>query len=128
MSALENLDMSQFTTPLSLQQLFPVQSQSTTAEQVKNNVKLETPNISALEEGTPKVDLNSYYSNLQKMGLNTDVESDMIQTADNLNNVLNYAAENGLNVQDIVNIQKAKAAFNAEMNVFKASSTFELVV
>jgi len=128
MSAIETLDMSQFTTPLSLQQLFPIQSQFTTAEQVKDNVKLETPNVSALEENTPKVDLNNYYSNLQKIGFNTDVESDLIQTADNLSNALNYVAENGLNVQDIVNLQKFKAAYKAEMSVFKASSTFELTI
>ena len=70
MSALTALDTSQHTTPLSLQQVSNNQLR-TTAQEIEKVEKNETPNVAALDEETPKVDLNNYIKDrINKLNIN----------------------------------------------------------
>ena len=126
MSALTSLDTSQHTTPISaLQFNF---NQQTTAQKVEEVEKFETPNVAAVDEETPKVDLNNYYSNVQAPETsNMDVNAQATQAAQNLSNAIAAAVTHGMNPQDAVNIQKAKIAYETTMQAAK-TSTFEIAV
>lgn len=127
MSALSSLDTSQHTTPLSALQLNGNQLLSS-AKVAETNAKLETPNIAAEDKETPKVDLNNYYSNVQSPSLNSDVESQAVQAEQNLSNAIATAVTHGMNPQDAVNIQKAKAAYESTMKATQTTTNFELSV
>ena len=128
MSVLSSIDTSQHTTPLSLLQLGNDKF-STTAKDVDKNAKFETPNIAALDGETPKVDLNNYYSNIQGSELYSDALSYVAQAEHNFGDAVMSALENGMNPQDAVNIQMAKAAYGASLKVAEvANSTFELMI
>lgn len=127
MSALTALDTSQHTTPLSLQQIQPNQL-TTTAQEIEKNVKEETPNVAAVDKETPKVDLNNYYSNVQAPQAESNgLESHTTQASQNLSNAIATAVTHGLNPQDAMNIQRAKAAYETTMRTAE-TSTFELKV
>ena len=126
MGVLSSIDTSQHTTPLSLLQL-GADRLTTTAKEVDKNAKLETPNVAALDRETPKVDLNSYYSNVQSPEFNSDVLSGVVQAEHNFGDAVMSALANGMNPEDAVNIQMAKAAYVASMKVAE-SSTFELMI
>ena len=141
MSALTALDTSQQTTPLSVQQLQPNQL-TTTAKEIEKNSKLETPNVAALDEETPKVDLSNYYSNVQapeqrgnhydgqefqNSGAESSMQTHVTQAGQNLSNAIAAAVSHGMNPQDAVNLQKAKVAYESTMNTAQ-TSTFELEV
>ena len=126
MSILSSIDASQHTTPLSLLQLGN-DKLTTTAQEVDKYAKLETPNVAALDRETPKVDLNNYYSNVQSPEFNSDVLSGVVQAEHNFGDAVMSALENGMNPQDAVNIQMAKAAYVASMKVAE-KSTFELMI
>ena len=128
MSVLSSIDTSQHTTPLSLLQLGNDRF-TTTAKEIDKNAKLETPNVAALNRETPKVDLNKYYSNVQGSELNSDALSYVAQAEHNIGDAVMSALENGMNPQDAVNIQMAKAAYVASMKVAEVEkSTFELMI
>lgn len=127
MSALTSLDTSQHTTPLSLQQLQNNQL-TTTAKEVEKNAKVETPNVAAVDKETPKVDLNNYYSNVQSLQADSNgLQSHLTQAGQNLSNAIATAVTHGMNPQDAVNIQRAKAAYESTMRTAQ-TSTFELKV
>ena len=131
--SIQSIDTSLYTTPYAagLESL-----QST--DSARTYEKEQLPNIAAVDEETPKVDLSNYYSNVQPTEMNADVKSGVSQASQNLSNAITKAIENGsLNTQDAVNLQKAKAAYEASINVAKAinlaessfiKSTFELAV
>lgn len=125
MSALTSLDTSQHTTPLSVLQLQNNQL-TTTAKEIEKYSKLETPNVAALDEETPKVDLNNYYSNVQAPELNPE-KPQSLQAGQNLSNAIATAVSHGMNPQDAVNIQRAKAAYETSLKSGQ-TSTFELQV
>ena len=141
MSALTALDTSQQTTPLSLQQLQPNQL-TTTAKEIEKNSKHDTPNVAALDKDTPKVDLSNYYSNVQapeqqknsydgqefqNSGSESSLQTHATQAGQNLSNAIAAAVSHGMNPQDAVNLQKAKAAYESTMKTAQ-NSTFELQV
>ena len=127
MSALTSLDTSQHTTPLSALQLNGNQLLSS-AKVAETNAKFETPNVAAEDKETPKVDLNSYYSNVQASNLNSDVDSQPESNAkQNLSNAIATAVSHGMNPQDAVNIRKAKVAYETTMKA-EQTSNFELSV
>ena len=140
MSALTALDTSQHTTPLSLNQVNNNQFR-TTAQEIEKVEKNETPNVAALDKETPKVDLSNQYSNVQApsldsdvaaqatqtQGLDTEVVPQAVQASQNLSNAIATAITHGMNPQDAVNIQKAKAAYETTMQTAQ-SSTFVLDV
>lgn len=127
MSALTSIDTSQHTTPLSLQQLQNNQL-TTTAKEIEKQVKAETPNIAATDQETPKVDLNNYYSNVQAPHADSNgLKSHTTQAEQNLSNAIATAVTHGMNPQDAMNIQRAKAAYESTMKTAQ-TSTFELKV
>ena len=126
MSALTALDTSQHTTPLSLQQVNNNQFR-TTAQEIEKVEKNETPNVAALDEETPKVDLNNYYSNVQAPSLESEGNPKAALSEQNLTNAVATAITHGMNPQDAVNIQKATAAYKTQMQNTQ-TSTFDLQV
>ena len=126
MSALTALDTSQHTTPLSLQQVNNNQFR-TTAQEIEKVEKNETPNVAALDEETPKVDLNNYYSNVQAPNLESEGNPKAALSEQNLTNAVATAITHGMNPQDAVNIQKATAAYKTQMQNAQ-TSTFDLQV
>lgn len=126
MGILSSIDTSQHTTPLSLLQARN-DNLTTTAKDIDKYAKLETPNVAALDKDTPKVDLNNYYSNAQAQEFNSDVLSNVVQAEHSFGDAVLSALKNGMNPQDAVNIQMAKAAYVASMKVAQ-SSNFELLI
>ena len=125
MSALTALDTSQHTTPLSINQVQNTQL-TTTAKEIEKTAKLETPNVAALDEETPKVDLNNYYSNVQAPSTDSNkLDTHTTQAEQNLSNAIATAVSHGMNPQDAVNIQRAKTAYETTMRT-SLTSTFEL--
>ena len=73
------------------------------------------------------VDLSGYYSpNSEATDLWTEVANNVKGAAETLDNVMIAALENGLGVQDAVNINLAMNAYKA--NAYVAKSTFELKI
>ena len=126
MGVLSTIDTSQHTTPLSLLQLNNDRI-TTTAQEAEKHAKLETPNIAALDEDTPKIDLSNYYSNVQPPEVYSDALSYVAESEKNFSGAVMSALENGMTPQDAANIQMAKAAYVASMKVAE-SSTFELLI
>ena len=123
MSLLSSIDTSQFTTPYTAsQEISPFQP-----IQAIDDAKRETPNVAAEDEETPKVDLNSYYSNVLPPSTNNSLESDLAHVAEDFSNAVTSAVENGMNPQDAVYLQKAKTAYKAMINIVN-NSNFELTV
>lgn len=120
--SISSIDTSQYTTPLASAMFSDAQAAA--GSRVYEEEKL--PNVSATEENTPKVDLSRYYSNVQQPNLNSDARSNVSHAAQQLDNAVLAAIEHGMSTQDAVQIQTAKAAYEANVNV--AKSTFELEV
>ena len=72
------------------------------------------------------VDLSNYYANLSHSDLLTEVANNVKESAETLDNVMIAALENGMGVQDAVNINCALNAYKA--NCMVAKSTFELKI
>lgn len=124
MSLLSSIDTSQFTTPFAAaQEISPFQP-----IQAIDDAKRETPNVAAEDVETPKVDLSNYYANVQPPNINNSLESDLSHASQNLSEAVMAAVENGYTPQDAVNIQKAKSAYQAMVNIIKETSTFELEI
>ena len=123
MSLLSSIDTSQFTPFLNaLQELNPFQ----TARQ-QDYAHEETPNVAAEDNNTPKVDISNYYANVQPPEVNNSLGSNISQLSQNLSEAVMSAVENGMNPQDAVYIQKAKAAYQTLINVAN-SSNFEIEI
>ena len=80
---------------------------------------------SSTDVGAP-VDLRNYYANIQNKELATELGENVKQAANDLSNTISKALENGYTINDAVNIQKAKCAYQANCEVMK--STFELAI
>lgn len=76
------------------------------------------------EDFEEPVDLSNYYSDLANSDLLTEVANNVAQSAEDLDNAMIAALENGMGVQDAVNINCAMQAYKA--NAYVAKSTFEL--
>lgn len=75
----------------------------------------------------PPVDLSGYYSpDSRATDLWTEVANNLKDSVETLDNVMVAALENGMGIQDAVNINLAMQAYKA--NAFVAKSTFELKV
>lgn len=87
-----------------------------------------TDKIPALtrDDAYQDVDLSNYYENLASGDLLQTVAENVVKASNDLDNAMVNALENGYTVQDAVNIQQAKYAYEANCRV--AKSTFELCV
>lgn len=91
----------------------------------------KAPTLLSSDVENSKVDLSNYYSNIRPEDLLTMTGNNVSQSAEALDNAMVSAIENGYTVQDAVNINLAKAAYQANCTVFSAvneMSTFELSV
>ena len=120
MSSIASIDTSQYTTP------YAAGFESVQARGPEAYQQEQPKNVAAEDKETPKVDLSSYYSNVQAPNLNADVQAHVTQASQNLSNAISVAVEHGMSAQDAVNIQKAKAAYESTIRV--ANTTFELKV
>lgn len=80
----------------------------------------------ATEDLNSGIDLSNYYQNLASGDLLQTVAENVVKSSNDLNNAMVNALENGYTVQDAVNIQEAKVAYEA--NCRAAKSTFEIAV
>ena len=79
------------------------------------------------EDFEQPVDLSGYYSpNSRATDIWTEVANNVKDAAETLDNAMVAALENGMGVQDIVNIKLAMNAYKA--NAYVAKSTFELKI
>ena len=79
------------------------------------------------EDFEQPVDLSGYYSpNSEATDLWKEVANNLVESAQTLDNVMVAALENGMGVQDAVNINCAMQAYKA--NLYVAKSTFEMKV
>ena len=76
------------------------------------------------EDFEEPVDLSSYYSDLANSDLLEEVANNVAKSAEDLDNAMIAALENGMGVQDAVNVNCAMQAYKA--NAYVAKSTFEL--
>lgn len=95
------------------------------ANSYTNNVTSKEA-VPAVEDSTQSVDLSNYYKDLASSDLLQTVSENVVQASNDLNNAMVNALENGYTVQDAVNIQQAKSAYEANCRV--AKSTFEIAV
>lgn len=72
------------------------------------------------------VDLNNYYSDIEARDLLTALGENVAKSAEELDNAMVSALENGMTVQDACNINAAMHAYQANCVVLK--STFELKI
>ena len=78
-----------------------------------------------------RVDLSNYYSNIRPEDLLSNVGDNVIQSAQDLDNAMVSALQNGYSVQDACNIKMAQTAYQANCAVFNAvneMSTFEIAI
>jgi len=91
----------------------------------------KTPAVSGSEADS--VDLSSYYSGINEEELLSDLGENVAKAAEDFDNAMVSALENGFSVNDAVNIHQAKAAYQANCALFNSvtemqNSTFELMV
>ena len=123
MSSLTAIDTSQYTSA------FASAFEGVHAAGAQAYKQEQAPNNAAVEKDTPKVDLNSYYTNVQPPEIRADVKSQVAQASQNLDKAISAAVVNGgLNAQDAMNIQKAKTAYEATISSANTASNFELQV
>ncbi len=78
------------------------------------------------DDESGSVDLSNYYSEVMPGDLLQTVSENVVQSARDLDNAMVSALQNGYTVQDAVNIQLAKSAYEANARV--AKTTFELAI
>lgn len=86
----------------------------------------QTPTASSSKIAQAPVDLSNYYSNISNADLLSSVAQNVAKSADDLDNAMVSALENGMSIQDACNINAAQAAYKANCQVMK--STFEMFV
>lgn len=84
------------------------------------------PTSSSSDIESAKVDLSNYYSNIESADLLTKLGENVAKSAEELDNAMVSALENGFTVQDACNIKAAQVAYKANCTVLQ--STFELKI
>lgn len=95
----------------------------------RNALDNKTPAVT--REETSTVDLSNYYSNIRPEDLLAFSGNNVARSAEDLDNAMVSALQNGYGVNDVCNIKKAQAAYAANCAVFKSineMSTFELKI
>lgn len=72
------------------------------------------------------VNLSNYYSDLENSDLLKEVANNVSESAENLDNVIMQALNNGMGIEDAINVNKALNCYKA--NCVVAKSTFELKI
>ena len=123
MSSVNAIDTSQYTTAIS--NLYSTESLVAAVDRAAYE-DAQVQSAAEMEKDTPRVDLNNYYANVHYDGMNADVGTNFTKAAQDLDNAVVQAVQNGMSLEDAVKIQSAKAAYTANASVLK--TTFELDV
>lgn len=78
-----------------------------------------------------EVDLSNYYSNIRPEDLLTQAGRNVSKSAQDLDNAMVSALQNGYSINDVCNIKNAEMAYKADAYIFKVAneiSTFMLEV
>ena len=94
---------------------------------------LDSKTPAVTREDSSTVDLSNYYSNIRPEDLLANAGENVAKSAEDLDNAMVSAIENGYSVNDAVNIKLAQHAYAANCKVFNMiadmqTSTFELTV
>lgn len=95
----------------------------------RNALDVKTPSVQ--EKEYSYVDLSKYYSNIRPDDLLALTGDNVEKSAQDLDNAMVSAIQNGYGVNEACNIKFAQAAYAANCAVFKAAceiSTFELEI
>ena len=117
MSAISNITTSDYSHLLDSAQM--AKSYNAPTDRGAERETLVTPN-----EPTQSIDLSNYYQNVPAGDIIQTVSENVAKSANDLDNAMVTALQNGYTVQDAVNIQQAKAAYEANYRV--AKSTFDV--
>ncbi len=76
------------------------------------------PTYSTSDVESSQVDLNNYYSNIRPEDLLATAGANVVQSAQDLDNAMVSALQNGYSVQDACNIKLAQTAYQANCAVY----------
>jgi len=124
MSSISAIDTSQYTSAIASTMV--EHSQMSAGAGVSEYKQEQLPNVAATEETTPEVDLSNYYANVVPTNADPHAQQGLKAAAQTLDNAVSAAVMHGMSTQDAINIQSAKAAYQANSEALK--STFELAV
>lgn len=93
--------------------------ESTTATTGRNAPEAPAvPTYSSSDAENSRVDLNNYYSNIRPEDLLSMAGDNVVRSAQDLDNVMVSALQNGYSVQDACNIKMAQTAYQANCAVY----------
>ena len=100
---------------------------------IPSRTALDSKTPAVTREDSSTVDLSNYYSNIRPEDLLANAGENVAKSAEDLDNAMVSAIENGYSVNDAVNIKLAQHAYAANCKVFNMiadmqTSTFELTV
>ena len=133
MSSISNIENSLY--PQQVDMMFPVMPMDTLPKEVApidtSNGDRQDPQSNP-DYAAAKAAISNYYNVVKTDDFNTDISSNVSNAANTLNEAFQTALTNGMDAQTAANIQKAKAAYIANVNIFNAYndtvkySTFEI--
>ena len=133
MSSISSIENSLY--PQQIDTMFPVMPMDTLPKEVEpiqaDNRGGQNPESNP-DYAAAKAAISNYYNVVKTDDSNTDISSNVSKSAKDLDNALMSALSNGMDAQTAANIQRAKAAYMANVNVFNAYndtmkySTFEI--
>ena len=106
--------------------LYPGLIESVITMPAKGSLSHSVTPIESNDDFSEPVDLSGYYANIANQDLFAAVANNVAESAQALDNAMLTALENGMGVQDAVNINCALNAYKANCTV--AKSTFELKI
>lgn len=136
MSSISSIENSLY--PQQIDAMFPVMPMDTlpkevTPIQADNRGSGQDPQSNP-DYAAAKAAISNYYNVVKTDDFNTDIASNVRKSSEDLNNALLSALSNGMDAETATNIQRAKAAYMANVNVFNIYndtmkySTFEIEV
>lgn len=134
MSSISSIENSLY--PQHIDTMFPIMPMDTLPKEV---APIQTDNREGGQDpqsnpdyAAAKATISNYYNVVKTDDSNTDISSNVTKSAKDLDNALMSALTNGMDAQTATNIQRAKAAYMANVNIFNAYndtmkySTFEI--
>jgi hypothetical protein len=135
MSSISSIENSLY--PQQVDMMFPVMPMDTMPKEVApidtSNSDRQDPQSNP-DYAAAKAAISNYYNVVKTDDFNTDISSNVTKSAQDLNNAMLQALSNGLDTETATNMQRAKAAYMANINVFNIYndtmkySTFEIEV
>ena len=110
-----------------------LESLNTNTSGRNNSAGAVRPTYNSSNAAVEPVDLSNYYANIANSDLLREIGENVAQSAEDLDNAMVSALENGMSVQDACNINSCMAAYKANAQVLGSvssmmKSTFEIMV